>query len=230
MLYGYLPAILAGLWLTLRVAALSLFIAMLFGLAGAFARLSENRILRGIAGLYTTLIRGVPELVLMLIIFYGGQGLVNGLTDRLGFDYLDIDPFIAGTLTLGFIFGAYLSETFRGAILAIPRGQMEAGSAFGLSGGQVFRRITAPQMVRHALPGFANTWLVLIKATAVVSLIGIDDMMHRASLASSTTQKPFTFYASIALIYLGVTTVSTLVLHALERRYSLGQRKAEFSL
>ena len=228
MLYGYLPAILEGLLLTLRVAALSLLIAVLFGLASAFAKLSDSRFLRVLADVYTTLIRGLPELVLMLIIFYGGQGLVNSLMDRLGYGYLDIDPFIAGTLTLGFIFGAYLSETFRGAILAIPKGQMEAGAAFGLSGAQVFRRITAPQMVRHALPGFANTWLVMVKATAIVSLIGIDDMMHRASLASATTRQPFTFYASIALIYLGITTISTIAFHALDRRFSLGQRKAEF--
>ncbi|MBY0610803.1 MAG: ABC transporter permease [Beijerinckiaceae bacterium] len=228
MLYGYLPAILEGLLVTLRVAALSLLIAVVFGLAGAFAKLSDSRVLRAVADVYTTLIRGLPELVLMLIIFYGGQGLVNSLMDRLGYGYLDIDPFIAGTITLGFIFGAYLSETFRGAILAIPAGQMEAGSAFGLTGGQVFRRIMAPQMVRHALPGFANTWLVMVKATAIVSLIGIDDMMHRANLASATTRQPFTFYAAIALIYLSITTISTIVLHALERRYSLGQRKADF--
>ena len=228
MLYGYLPAILEGLLVTLRVAALSLLIAVVFGLAGAFAKLSDSRALRAVADVYTTLIRGLPELVLMLIIFYGGQGLVNSLMDRLGYGYLDIDPFIAGTITLGFIFGAYLSETFRGAILAIPAGQMEAGSAFGLTGAQVFRRIMAPQMVRHALPGFANTWLVMVKATAIVSLIGIDDMMHRANLASATTRQPFTFYAAIALIYLSITTISTIVLHALERRYSLGQRKADF--
>lgn len=228
MLYGYLPAILEGLLVTLRVAALSLLIAVVFGLAGAFAKLSDSRALRAVADVYTTLIRGLPELVLMLIIFYGGQGLVNSLMDRLGYGYLDIDPFVAGTITLGFIFGAYLSETFRGAILAIPAGQMEAGSAFGLSGGQVFRRIMAPQMVRHALPGFTNTWLVMVKATAIVSLIGIDDMMHRANLASATTRQPFTFYAAIALIYLSITTISTIVLHALERRYSLGQRKADF--
>lgn len=228
MLYGYLPAILGGLWLTLRVAAVSLFIAMLFGLAGAAMKLSDVRALRAIATVYTTLIRGVPELVLMLIIFYGGQTLVNGLTERAGLGYLDVDPFIAGTLTLGFIFGAYLSETFRGAILAVPRGQLEAGAAFGLTRLQVMRRILGPQMVRHALPGFSNTWLVMVKATAIVSLIGLDDMMHRASLASDSTRQPFTFYAAIALIYLAITTVSTIALHLVERRYSIGQRKAEF--
>jgi His/Glu/Gln/Arg/opine family amino acid ABC transporter permease subunit len=130
MLYGYLPAILEGLWLTLRLAAVSLAIACGFGLLGAVAKLSASRAARTAADLYTTLIRGLPELVLMLLIFYGGQSLVNNLAQRMGREYVDINPFLAGTVTIGFIFGAYLTETFRGAILAIPRGQMEAGHAF----------------------------------------------------------------------------------------------------
>jgi His/Glu/Gln/Arg/opine family amino acid ABC transporter permease subunit len=228
MLYGYLPAILEGLLTTLEVSALSLAIACLFGLAGAAARLSESRTARIVAGLYTTLIRGLPELVLMLLIFYGGQVGINALSDKWGGGYVDIDPFIAGTATLGFIFGAYLTETFRGAILAIPKGQIEAGQAFGLSRLQLARRIVVPQMVRHAIPGFANNWLVMVKATALVSVIGLDDMMHRAGLASASTRQPFTFYAAIACIYLGITTVSLLTLHLLEKRYSLGVRKVEF--
>jgi His/Glu/Gln/Arg/opine family amino acid ABC transporter permease subunit len=227
MLHGYLPAIIDGLWSTLRVAATSLLVACLFGLAGAVAKLSESGALRAVAGVYTTLIRGLPELVLMLMIFYGGQVAINHVADRLGADYIDVNPFIAGTLTLGFIFGAYLTETFRGAILAIPRGQAEAGYAYGLSAWEVLRRITLPQMVRHAIPGFANNWLVMVKASALVSIIGLDDMVHRASLASSATNKPFTFYAAIAVIYLAVTTVSIGVLTLVERRFSLGVRKAE---
>ncbi|HEY8566860.1 MAG TPA: ABC transporter permease [Beijerinckiaceae bacterium] len=227
MLHGYLPAILDGLWSTLRVAAASLAIACLFGLLGAVAKLSGSRVARAVAGVYTTLIRGLPELVLMLLIFYGGQIALNSIVERLGADYVDVNPFVAGTLTLGFIFGAYLTETFRGAILAIPKGQAEAGQAYGLTGAQVLRRITLPQMVRHAIPGFANNWLVMVKASALVSIIGLDDMVHRANLASSATNKPFTFFAAIALIYLGVTTVSIGVLTLLERRFSLGVRKAE---
>ncbi|WP_188518585.1 ABC transporter permease [Alsobacter metallidurans] len=228
MLYGYLPAVLEGLVTTLKVSALSLAIACVFGLVGAAARLSESRIARLLAGVYTTLIRGLPELVLMLMIFYGGQMGVNALSDRLGGGYVDIDPFVAGTATLGFIFGAYLTETFRGAILAIPKGQIEAGHAFGLTRLQVARRIVAPQMVRHAIPGFANNWLVMVKATALVSVIGLDDMMHRAGLASASTRQPFTFYAAIACIYLAVTTVSLLALHVLEKRFSLGVRRVDF--
>ncbi len=227
MLHGYLPAILEGLSMTLRVAALSLLIACGFGLAGAVAKLSDSRAARLVADVYTTLIRGLPELVLMLIIFYGGQIALNDAAERWGYGYVDIDPFIAGTVTMGFISGAYLTETFRGAILAIPKGQIEAGHAFGLSRADVLMRITLPQMVRHAIPGFANNWLVMVKATALVSIIGLDDMVHRAGLAAAATREPFTFYTAIAAIYLAITTVSILALHALEKRYSLGVRKAE---
>ncbi|HYF55673.1 MAG TPA: ABC transporter permease subunit [Salinarimonas sp.] len=227
MLHGYLPAILGGLASTLSVAAVSLLVACVFGLAGAAAKLSDSRALRLTADVYTTLIRGLPELVLLLLIFYGGQIGINALGERFGWGYVDVNPFLAGTLTLGFIFGAYLTETFRGAILAIPRGQIEAGHAFGLKPMTVLRRIVAPQMVRHAIPGFANNWLVMVKATALISIIGLDDMVHRANLASSATNKPFTFFAAIAVIYLAVTTVSIGLLTLVERRFSLGVRKAE---
>lgn len=227
-LHGYFPAILQGLASTLTVAAVSLAIACLFGLLGALAKLSGSRAAGIVADVYTTLIRGLPELVLLLLIFYGGQIAINKLADRAGIGYIDINPFIAGTLTLGFIFGAYLTETFRGAILAIPKGQIEAGHAYGLTPMQVLTRITAPQMIRHAIPGFTNNWLVMVKATALVSIIGLDDMVHRAGLASSATREPFTFYAVIGGLYLCVTTVSILALGLVEKRFSLGVRKVEF--
>lgn len=228
MLHGYFPAILEGLRSTLLVSATSLAIACLFGLIGAVAKLSASRPARFLADAYTTLIRGLPELVLLLLIFYGGQILINHLSDKAGLGYIDINPFIAGTTTLGFIFGAYLTETFRGAILAIPRGQMEAGFAYGMTRGLVLRRIILPQMIRHAIPGFTNNWLVMIKATALLSIIGLDDMVHRANLASAATRAPFTFYATIATLYLAVTTISILALGWVERRFSLGVRKVEF--
>ncbi len=228
MLHGYLPAILGGLALTLQLALLSLAVACVFGLAGAVAKLSGSRLARGIAAAYTTSIRALPDLVLMLLIFYGGQIAVNAIADHYGWGYVDVNPFIAGTLTIGFIYGAYLTETFRGAILAIPRGQIEAAQAFGMRGSQVLWRVTMPQMVRHAIPGFANNWLVMVKATALVSIIGLDDMVHRAGLASAATREPFTFYAAVALIYLAITTLSILGLSWLERRFSLGVRRLEF--
>ncbi len=228
MLHGYLPAILEGLASTLLVAASSLAVACLFGLAGAVAKLSGSRAARLAADIYTTLIRGLPELVMMLAVFYGGQILLNRLADAQGWGYIDVPPFAAGVLTIGFIFGAYLTETFRGAILAIPKGQIEAAAAYGLPRAKVIRRIVLPQMVRHAIPGFSNNWLVMVKATALVSIIGLDDMVHRAGLASAATREPFTFYAVIALLYLAVTTVSIFALSRLEARFSLGVRAVEF--
>jgi His/Glu/Gln/Arg/opine family amino acid ABC transporter permease subunit len=228
MLHGYGPAILGGLWVTLSAAGLSLAVACLFGLAGAAAKLSGARGLRWLAEAYTTVIRGLPDLVLMLLIFYGGQIALNALAQRQGWDYIDVPPFAAGVLTLGFIYGAYLTETFRGAILAVPAGQTEAALAYGMRRWQVWRRIVLPQMVRHAIPGFANNWLVMVKATALVSIIGLDDMVHRANLASAATREPFTFFMLIALIYLSITTLSLAALAWLERRYSLGVRKVSF--
>jgi arginine/ornithine transport system permease protein len=228
VLYGYLPAILEGLGLTLRVSALSLAIACVFGLIGAVAKLSGSRAARWSAEVYTTLIRGMPELVLMLLIFYGGQIGINKLAESQGWDYIDIPPFIAGVLTIGFIFGAYLTETFRGAILAVPKGQAEAGLAFAMSRRMMWTRIVIPQMVRHAIPGFANNWLIMIKASALVSIIGLDDMVHRAGLAAASTRAPFTFYVAIALIYLTLTSVSIFALSRVEARFSLGVKKVQF--
>ena len=228
MLHGYLPAILEGLGLTLRVSALSLAIACVFGLIGAAAKLSGSRAARWSAEVYTTLIRGMPELVLMLLIFYGGQIGINMLAESQGWDYIDIPPFVAGVLTIGFIFGAYLTETFRGAILAVPKGQAEAGLAFAMSRNMVWWRIVLPQMVRHAIPGFSNNWLIMIKASALVSIIGLDDMVHRAGLAAASTRSPFTFYVAVALIYLTLTSVSIFALSRLEARFSLGVRPVQF--
>lgn len=225
MFHGYFPMILEGLKVTLSVASVSLAIACLFGLLGAVAKLSSSILARNLAHAYTTGIRALPDLLVMLVVFYGGQILLNNLSESLNWGYLDIDAFVAGTLTLGFIFGAYLTETFRGAILAIPRGQIEAAHATGLSQAEVLILIVVPQMIRHAIPGFTNNWLVMLKATALVSIIGLDDMVHRAGLASAATREPFTFYALIGAIYLCITTISIVLLAALERRFSRGIRR-----
>jgi arginine/ornithine transport system permease protein len=228
MLHGYGPALLGGLWTTLSVAALSLAVACVFGLLGAAAKLSRSRGLQWLAGTYSTLIRGLPDLVLMLLIFYGGQVAVNELAAARGWDYIDVPPYAAGVLTLGFIYGAYLTETFRGAILAVPRGQSEAALAYGMRPLQVWRRIVLPQMVRHAIPGFTNNWLVMVKATALVSIIGLDDLVHRANLASAATREPFTFFMLIAGVYLAITSLSLGALAWLNRRFSLGVREVRF--
>lgn len=226
MFHGYLPMILAGLRVTLTVATMSLLIACVFGLVGAIAKLYGGRVAKCLANFYTTVVRALPDLLVMLMVFYGGQIILNDLSSRYGWGYIDINPFVAGTLTLGFIFGAYLTETFRGAILAVPVGQLEAGLSYGLGRWQIVRHILLPQMTRHAIPGLTNNWLVMLKATALVSIIGLDDMVHRAGLASAATREPFTFYALIGLIYLSVTTVSILFFNVVEHRFSRGIRRA----
>ncbi|AVD80854.1 arginine ABC transporter permease ArtQ [Pseudomonas sp. SWI6] len=229
MLHGYGPTILQGAWLTLSLGLISMTVAIALGLLGAAVRLSHVKWLAALGEGYATVIRGIPDLVLILLIFYGGQDLVNRLAPLLGHPrYIDINPFIAGVCTMGFIFGAYLSETFRGAFMAIPRGQAEAGAAYGMSGMQVFRRVLLPQMIRFAIPGFTNNWLVLTKATALISLVGLQDMMFKAKNAADATREPFTFFLAVAGLYLLLTTVSLVILRWVEQRYAVGTRLAEF--
>ena len=228
MLNGYGSTIVDGAWLTLLLALTSMAVAILLGLLGAAFRLSPIKWLALLGDAYATVIRGIPDLVLILLIFYGGQDIVNRVAPILGYeDYIEIDAFAAGVGTLGFIFGAYLSETFRGAFMAIPKGQGEAGAAYGMSGVQVFFRILVPQMIRFAIPGFTNNWLVLTKATALISVVGLQDMMFKAKSAADATREPFTFYLAVAALYLVLTSVSLLALRFLEKRYSVGVKAAE---
>lgn len=243
-LQGYEHTILQGALVTIEVALLSLVVAVLLGILGALAKLSPYRWARVIATAYTTIIRGIPDLVLMMLIFFGGQILLNNslysLNEQINSwmtsynaghewtaylpDYIDVSPFTAGVLTIGFIFGAYMAETFRGAIMAVDKGELEAAKAYGMSSVMTFRRILLPQMVRHAIPGFGNNWLVLLKTTALVSIIGLDDMVRVGALAAGSTKMPFTFYMTVSVIFLFFTSVSIGLLRLLERKYTLHTR------
>ena len=225
-LKGFGPLLLQGTWMTIKLSVLSLAVSVLLGLLGASAKLSSLAIVRIPAQLYTTLIRGVPDLVLMLLIFYSLQTWLSGFTDFMEWEYIEIDPFSAGVITLGFIYGAYFTETFRGAILAVPRGQLEAATAYGLKRGQRFRYVTFPQMMRFALPGIGNNWMVMLKATALVSIIGLADLVKAAQDAGKSTYQLFLFLVIAALIYLAITSASNFVLRRLERHYGAGAREA----
>lgn len=225
-LIEYMPSLLEGAVVTITVAFASLAIALVLGLGAATMKLSKSRAGRSVAATYTTVIRGVPDLVLMLLIFFGGQIQLNNIGAFFEWDYIDVDAFTAGVLTIGFIFGAYMGETFRGAILAVPVGLLEAGYAYGMSKRQVFVRILIPQMMRHALPGLGNNWLVLMKTTALVSIIGLHDLVLKAGQAGGTTRLPFIFYLFVAFAFLVFTTLSILFMRRLEKRYSVGVRRA----
>lgn len=224
---GYGPRLLEGAALTFELAVLSLIVALVLGLIAASARLSGSRVAGGLALAYTTLVRGVPDLVMMMLLFYGGQIGVNMITDQLYavFDidiFINIDPFIAGVATLGFIYGAYMAETIRGAFLAVDEGQMEAARAYGMSPWLVFRRVRFPLMMRHALPGLGNNWLVLLKSTALVSIIGLTDMVLVADRATKATHEPFLFMVPVALGYLAISSVSEVAMLWLRKRYDAG--------
>ncbi|NIA72219.1 ABC transporter permease [Pelagibius litoralis] len=225
-LIEYMPNLMEGAVVTVTVAFASLAIALVLGLGAAMMKLSKSRASRSVATTYTTVIRGVPDLVLMLLIFFGGQIQVNNIGAYFEWDYIDVDAFTAGVLTIGFIFGAYMGETFRGAILSVPVGLLEAGYAYGMSKWQVFYRILVPQMMRHALPGLGNNWLVLMKTTALVSIIGLHDIVLKAGQAGGSTRLPFIFYLFVAFAFLVFTTVSIWLLNWLNRRYSVGVRRA----
>lgn len=225
-LQGFGPLLLQGTWMTVQLSFMSLLVSVGLGLLGASAKLSALPLLRIPAQLYTTLIRGVPDLVLMLLIFYSLQTWLTSLTDAMDWEYIEINPFAAGVITLGFIYGAYFTETFRGAILAVPRGQVEAATAYGLKRFQRFRLVVFPQMMRFALPGIGNNWMVMLKATALVSIIGLADLVKAAQDAGKSTYQLFYFLVVAAFIYLLITSASNVALRWLERRYNVGTREA----
>ena len=226
-LKGYGPSLLEGAVVTIELAFLSLALALTLGLLGAAAKLSHNRFLRWTATGYTTLIRGVPDLVMMLLFYYGGQVAVNMLSDYIWKTYeidffFQFDPFISGVVTIGLIFGAYMTETFRGAFLAVETGQIEAARAYGFTRFHTFRRIMLPQMLRHALPGLGNNWQVLLKTTALVSIIGLTDMVRVAEEAAKAERSPFLFFIPVALMYLMITAASELFIKWLNKRANAG--------
>lgn len=220
MVWEYIPLIFQGAWLSLRVMLVSLLVALLLGLLNATIKLFGPAWLKLASNFYTTVIRGIPELVMMLLLFFGGEKLANLLLQSAGFAPIELNKFISGVLTIGFVYGAYYTETFRGAFLAVPRGQLEAGVAYGMNGWQVFRDILFPQMLPFAIPGINNNWLGLMKATALVSILGLEDMVWLTEQAGRATQQPFLFYFLVCLIYLVITASSGWMFRWLKQRYA----------
>jgi His/Glu/Gln/Arg/opine family amino acid ABC transporter permease subunit len=222
VLLGFGAQLAAGTLVTAGLAVASLAGGLLLGIAGAAAQMSRRRLPRAAAHAYTTAVRGVPEL-LVLIVYFGASaviGRVAGLFGATG--YFEPSPFIAGVVALSLTFGAYATEVLRGAFLAVPRQQTEAAYAIGLNQLQTFRHVLLPQVWRTALPGLGNLFLVLLKDTSLVSVVGLDELMRKSAIAVSYTREPFTFYFAAALIYLAMTACSMAAIQALERRAARG--------
>jgi len=221
-LHGFGPALVAGTWMTIQLALTSLALGLVLGLLGALAKTSPFAVLRWLGGTYSTIVRGVPELLWVLLIYFGTINLVRWVGGLAGIDNLALSPFTAGTIALGLCFGAYATEVFRGALLAIPTGHREAGLALGLSKHHIFLRLILPQMWRLALPGLGNLFMILMKDTALVSVIGLEEIMRRSQIAVTASKEPFTFYLVAAFIYLCLTVVAMIGMHFLERRAGRG--------
>lgn len=218
----FLPLILQGTLVTLAVGFCALFGAVIVGLLGLWGSSSESRLANRVVLYYTTIVRGIPDLVLMLLLYYGGQTFLNQIGDSTGlWGYIEISSFAAGVGTISFIFGAYMTETFRGAALSIPRGQIEAGLACGLSQRRLFTRIIWPQLLRYALPGIGNNWQVLMKTTALVSVIGLQDLVFNSFQAGRSTHHMFIFMGLTFIVYLLITIVSGFLISVLEKSYGL---------
>jgi His/Glu/Gln/Arg/opine family amino acid ABC transporter permease subunit len=225
-LKGYGWMLWDGVQVTLAVGFCALAVALAFGLLGACGKLSGSRGVRVVAETYTTVIRGVPELILILVIYYGVPTLIQDVAASFGYDiFVDFNSFLAGFLTLGFIYGAFATEIFRGAYLAVPRGQIEAAYAIGMDRGLMARRILLPQMWRFALPGLGNVWMVLIKSTALISVIQLPELLRNADIAARAVRLPFTFFFAASLIYLGITIVSMAVQQRAEAWANRGIRR-----
>ena len=221
-LYGFGPALLAGTLMTIQLALCALALGLVLGLLGALAKTSPNKFLQWLGGTYSTIVRGVPELLWVLLIYFGTVNLMRELGTLLGYPELELNAFAAGVIALGLCFGAYATEVLRGAIISIPKGHREAGVALGLSKFRIFTRLIMPQMWRIALPGLGNLFLILMKDTALVTVIGLEEIMRHAQIAVTVTKQPFTFYMVAALIYLGLTSLSMVAMHLLEKRAARG--------
>lgn len=226
-LQGYGWQMMLGLGMTIQAALASIALAIFLGLLAAPAKLSRRRGLRAIAEAYTITIRGIPEYVLLILVFFGTSSVLQLVAAQFGYDeYIEVPPFPAGVLAIGFVYGAFATEVFRGAILAVPKGQIEAAKAVGMGPFLLWRRILMPQVIRYAIPGLGNVWLVLLKATALMSVVNLDELTRKAAISAGYTKDPFTFYAVAAALYLCLTIVSNFGLEVLERRASRGVRRA----
>ena len=190
---------------------------MMIGTGGAYGKLYGGPVVRDLLEVYTTLVRAVPELVLILLLYFAGTDLINPLLTAIGYAPVDISGLVAGIVVLGFVQGAYSTEVLRGAILAVPQGQIEAARAYGMSPGLLLRRITLPAMLPFAIPGLANLWLIATKDTALLAVVGFNELTLETRQAAGATKAYFTFFIAAGAIYLMLTLFSNVIIARIER-------------
>ena len=209
--------------MTIAVSITAMFIGFLFALIFTPLKLSKNKFLNFIANSYTTIIRGVPELLVIYLFFFGGTGAVMFVASIFGYnEYIEINAFITGAFAIGIISGAYSTEVFRGAIQSIDKGQFEAANVLGLNKFGKFFKIILPQALRLAIPNLSNVWQITLKDTSLISVTGLVEIMRQSYLAAGSTRDPLFFYSFAAVLYLLLTFVSMKLINRLEVKYSRG--------
>lgn len=214
---GWGANLLRGLAKSIQIALGAFGLGLLIGTAGACGKLYGGPIVRDLMEIYTTIVRAVPELVLILLLYYAGTDLINRALEGFGYTPIDISGLVAGIGVLGFVQGAYATEVIRGAIKAIPQGQIEAARAYGMPPGKLLRRITLPAMLPFAIPGLANLWLIATKDTALLAVVGFNELTQETRQAGATTKAYFTFFMAAGALYLLLTLFSNVIIHRIER-------------
>ncbi|ELA3110054.1 arginine ABC transporter permease ArtQ [Vibrio vulnificus] len=215
-LTGYSLSLAQASWMTIQLALVSLAVGLVLAVVFAGGEMTRHPLVKWPTTALVTVLRGLPELLVVLFIYFGSTQVLFLLTG----DFIEVSPFLSGVIALSLIFASYASQTIRGALKAVNKGQREAASALGMSKSRTFFRIVLPQAVRHALPGLTNQWLVLLKDTALVSLIGVTDLLKQAQLTSAATHEAFTWYATAAAIYLVITHVTQRVVKIIDAKFS----------
>lgn len=223
---GWGGVLLAGLWASVQIAVGGYLLGFLIGIGGASGKLYGGVVIRDILEAYTTLIRAVPELVIILLLYYAGTDAVNRLLALAGYDPIDISGLVAGIFVIGVVQGAYQTEVLRGAIKAIPIGEIEAGRAYGMSPTMVMRRITLPSMLPHALPGLSNLWLIATKDTALLAVVGFSELTLVTRQSAGATKAYFLFFCAAGVLYLLLTLISNIGIRRIERYARRGVRDA----
>ncbi|WP_436119461.1 ABC transporter permease [Phyllobacterium sp. LjRoot231] len=219
---GWGANLLRGLVRSLQIAFGSFGMGLIIGTLGAYGKLYGGPIVRDLAAIYTTLVRAIPELVMILLLYYAGTDLINRILEGMGYQRVDISGLVAGIVVLGFVQGAYATEVLRGAIKSIPQGEIEAARAYGMPPTLMMRRITLPAMLPHALPGLANLWLISTKDTALLAVVGFSELTLETRQAAGTTKAYMTFYLAAGGLYLLITLFSNVMLEWVERRARRG--------
>tara|TARA_X000000368_G_scaffold328960_1_gene266004 strand:- start:402 stop:1094 length:693 start_codon:yes stop_codon:yes gene_type:complete len=209
--------------MTIAVSITAMIIGILFSIIFTPLKFSNSKILNFISNFYTTVIRGVPELLVIYLFFFGGSGAVMFVASIFGYnEYIEINAFITGSFAIGVISGAYSTEVFRGALQSIDKGQFEACKVLGLKKYIYFFKVIMPQMLRLALPNLSNVWQITLKDTSLISVTGLVEIMRQSYIAAGSTRDPLFFYSFAALLYLILTFLSMKILNKLEQKYSRG--------